>query len=154
MVFTKQIEIQNFVQKIEIDPLTFCWNWIGHIIRKGYGYFHFNNKDGLAHRFAYKYWKGEIPTGLELDHLCNNKKCVNPSHLEVVTHVENMRRAIIPKGIYSKEGKKTHCPQGHEYNEKNTFYRKSGRHCKICTKIHNNRKKLQNIIPLIRFGGN
>ena len=154
VVFTKQIEIQNFERKIKIEPLTFCWEWTACKFRQGYGLFHFNGKDGSAHRFAYEYWKGKIPAGLEIDHLCNNKKCVNPSHLEAVTHAEHMRRVIIPKGIYSREGKKTHCPQGHEYNEKNTFFRKSGRQCKICAKIHQNRRKLRNIIPLIRLGGN
>jgi len=134
VVFTKQIEIQNFERKIEFDLLTFCWNWTGHIIRKGYGYFHFDNKNGLAHRFAYKYWKGEIPKGLEIDHLCNNKKCVNPTHLEAVSHAENMRRAILPKGIYSSEGKKTHCPSGHEYNEKNTRIYRNIRYCIVCSK--------------------
>lgn len=135
MPFVKTLEpIQRFQPKIKIDPLTFCWEWIAGKFRQGYGMFHLNGKDIGAHRFAYEYWKGKIPNELEIDHLCNNKKCVNPSHLEIVTHLENMNRAIIPKGRYSKEGRKTHCPQGHEYNEENTRIYRNMRYCKKCNK--------------------
>lgn len=80
----------------------------------------------LAHRFFYEHFIGEIPEGLEIDHLCHNTICVNPAHLEAVTHSENLRRehAFRPK---------THCPQGHEYTPENTYKTPSGkRQCRIC----------------------
>ena len=86
----------------------------------------------LAHVFAYKLLVGVVPGGLELDHLCRVPACVNPAHLEPVTHAENlMRSPVAPTAINAR---KTHCPQGHPYVAGNTYYRANGhRHCKTCT---------------------
>lgn len=72
-----------------------CLVWTGYCNENGYGYFRIDHERIYrAHRFAYQMEVGPIPDGLELDHLCRVRNCVNPEHLEPVTAVENMRRAI------------------------------------------------------------
>ena len=69
-----------------------CWEWQGHIASNGYGRFRVGDENRLAHRCSYEFFTGRLPEGLTLDHLCSNKRCVNPDHLEAVTLVENLRR--------------------------------------------------------------
>ena len=112
-----------------------CWEWKGEINDSGYGIF---QSKGRAHRFAYEALTGmAIPEGLQIDHLCRNRKCVNPSHLDVVTGGENLRRSPLLWSIWlklhAKYRNKTHCPQGHPYDEKNTYvYASGGRQCRMC----------------------
>jgi hypothetical protein len=96
-----------------------CWLWTGCVSKDGYGMLRRNGRMAMAHRVAYELLVDEIPAGLTIDHLCRVPACVNPKHLEVVTIGENVRRgrALI-----------THCPQGHPYDEANT-YRHAGRRC-------------------------
>ena len=122
-----------------------CWVWQGTIINTGYGQISYHNKHYSVHRLSYILYIGEIPEKLELDHLCRNRKCCNPDHLEPVTRKENIRRSP----LHNKN--KTHCPQGHEYTHDNTYFTKSrnNRRCKICKKSSNNkghklRKELKN----------
>lgn len=124
------------------DPNSGCWLWTGACINTGYGVLQHEGKVLLAHRISYELYHGGIPDGLDLDHKCRVTFCVNPSHLEPVTHQENCRRGISP--IRSKEyfASITHCPKGHEYTEENTYrhLHKSGhtkRQCKECTRIRN-----------------
>jgi hypothetical protein len=86
----------------------------------------------LAHRFAYEHLIGPIPTGLQLDHLCRNGKCINPWHLDPVPSRVNNNRADAALGIRSR---RTHCPYGHPYDEENTSHRNGRRHCKTCARI-------------------
>lgn len=119
-----------------------CWLWTGGKARGGYGSFHYGLHPVVAHRFAYEDWYGPITNGLELDHLCGTHLCVRPSHLEAVTHLENLRRARIPthpytrrlEGTGSVQAAKTHCPHGHPYAEENTYYlpSKNQRSCRTC----------------------
>ncbi len=120
---------QRFLNHISILP-SGCWQWMGYVDRDGYG--RFRCKQALGHRYVYEETYGGIPNGLEIDHLCRNRACVNPQHLETVTHEVNVKR-----GNYSQNGEmnrcKTHCPQGHPLDAKNTYHDKNGyRHCRLC----------------------
>jgi len=108
-----------------------CWQWIGTIdISNGYGRLSYKHKEFMAHRVSYNLHRGEIEKGLVIDHLCKNKWCVNPEHLEPVTIGENVLRG---DGITARNLKKTHCPYGHEYIGKNLYINPRGnRVCRQC----------------------
>ena len=109
-----------------------CWNWSANRSKRGYGYFYFNGKLGLAHRFSYMIFNNDIPRNLELDHLCRNHSCVNPSHLEAVSHKLNMYRG---NSIQTLNAMKTHCKNGHKFTEDNLVKHTSKegrRRCRIC----------------------
>jgi hypothetical protein len=100
-----------------------CWLWTRSInIQTGYGQFSHHSRLVSAHRYSYELVKGEIPKGLELDHLCRIRHCVNPSHLEAVTRSVNMLRAMPYRKIKELS---THCPHGHPFDETNTLYKKT-----------------------------
>lgn len=122
--------------KAERGP-TECWIWDGPIV-SGYG--SVSVKEGnrltcvMAHRLSYFLKKGSIPSGLELDHLCRNRLCVNPAHLEPVTSRENVLRS---GGVASKNAAKTHCPCGHPY-----YTTKRGwRHCQRCRALQQRNRR-------------
>lgn len=107
-----------------------CWDWEGHIDKFGYGKITWQYTGYLAHRLIYTHLVGPIPEGLEIDHLCRNRSCVNPDHLEPVEHVENVRRAA---AIPNNRPLKTHCKHGHAFTEPNTYVRPNGdRVCRTC----------------------
>lgn len=114
-----------------------CWIWTGALQAKGsYGQFCDKNKHLRAHRVAYELCVGPIPEGLTLDHLCFNKVCVNPAHLEPVTSVENRRRWA--ESV-------TACPAGHPYDEENTYVDKRGRRaCRECGRLYARAKYWRN----------
>lgn len=111
-----------------------CWEWTGYIKPNGYGQFHpAHGQTAYAHRWSFQSFVGEIPHGLQIDHLCRNRKCVNPDHLEPVTNVENMRRAPVNGGGLFHAAK-THCIRGHEFAPDNTYSHNGKRHCRACKK--------------------
>ena len=104
--------VDRFAEKIALAE-NGCIEWIAGTNGPGYGTFAAG--DGLfvlAHRWSYEYHIAPIPTGLEIDHLCANRRCVNPEHMEVVTRHQNLMRST---GISARNATKTHCPAGHPY---------------------------------------
>jgi len=114
-----------------------CILWTRHIDRDGYG----KASYGSAHGKAYEREVGPVPPGMELDHLCRNRACVNVERLEPVTHAENMRR--------SAAAQKTHCIHGHLYDEANTYLRPSGtnpRGNRACRACHRDRSRAYRLL--------
>jgi hypothetical protein len=122
----------RFWKSVEVGHPAGCWWWAAKINTGGYG--HFRTGSGtagteqthLAHRYAFELLIGPIPVGMQLDHLCRNRACVNPDHLEPVIPGENTRRA--------SAAKKTHCKRGHRYTPENTYRQASTgrRSCVTC----------------------
>jgi len=121
--------VKHFWDKVE--KTAGCWRWTAALDSDGYGSFAINRRAAVAHRVSYRLLVGAIPEGLQLDHLCRNRACVNPAHLEPVTAAENLRRADLALGIRSA---KTHCPKGHEYNGDNTYTLRNTRYCRPCNR--------------------
>lgn len=108
-----------------------CWEWVASIHSEGYGQMSYLGKPTVAHRIGYMLLIGPIPDGMDIDHLCRNRKCVNPSHLEVVSRAVNLRR-----GIPNKFKNATHCIHGHAFDAENTHITKTGqRVCRACLRI-------------------
>lgn len=105
-----------------------CWIWQGATSSKGYGRVRVAGKVEFAHRVSYRLHIGEIPDGLELDHLCRVRNCIRPDHLEPVTHRENMERGT----MWDARRAITHCPRGHAYDEANTAIIRGCRRCRRC----------------------
>jgi hypothetical protein len=122
-----------------------CWEWVGGKNGACYGYGHIWIKDKWlkAHRVGYEMFVGPIPRGLELDHLCRNRACVNPSHLEPVSRRTNNNRGRSQSALNSR---KTHCARGHEFTQENTYYRptggRPGRHCRRCRREDRRKAKV------------
>ena len=124
-----------------------CWIWQGsrcHVPgfpQHSYGQLRgWNKARSMAHRFAYETVIGPIPKGLEIDHLCNTKLCVNPTHLEAVNHAENIRRRPRPVNRVVPFFVKTQCIRGHLFTEQNTYVPADGhRRCRACNAIRQRR---------------
>lgn len=111
-----------------------CWDWPGYKSGPGYGYAWYGAGPVRVHRAVYELLVGPIPFGYVLDHLCRNRACCNPAHLEPVTQAENLRRAGVNR-------RKTHCIRGHPFDEANTIVSKKGdRNCRICTNAGHRRR--------------
>ena len=137
----KDEDIPAFVRLwsfISPEPNSGCWLWTGAISDTGYGNFYLNRKTVNAHKLLYQALREPVPAGLELDHKCRIRSCVNPDHLEPVTRSVNQKRGI--------NCTHTACPIGHLYSElKNCGVRSNGRtYCAECARIrarNNWRKK-------------
>ena len=112
-----------------------CWIWQGYRGKSGYGTFSVKHKNISAHRFSYMAFKGPIPEGMTIDHLCRKPSCVNPKHLEAVPIRENLLRSKNTQA--SKNLSKTHCKRGHPFSLDNVQLKNGHRICKECRKIYN-----------------
>lgn len=110
-----------------------CWEWQGNITPNGYGAWYGLKgpyEERLAHRISYRAFTGPIPAGLQIDHLCRNRCCVNPAHLEAVTRKVNILRG---ESSSAQNARKTHCPKGHPYEQGNIYRLAQGtRICRQC----------------------
>lgn len=119
--------------KVAFEPNCGCWLWLGKLQHKGYPMIGAYGKWVSAHRFSYEQFVGKIPPGLEIDHKCSVRSCVNPQHLEAVTHLENIRRS---PNMGKAKRRLTHCPHGHAYSGDNVkFCPKGYRLCIICSRV-------------------
>lgn len=124
---------ERFFKKVFFDK-SGCWLWRASLNSDGYAQFRVNGKTVGAHRWYFTYTGNVIPKGFTLDHTCRVRNCVNPAHLEPVTHQENCSRRI---------GLRTTCPKGHSYLvERNVYYDSKGyRRCKECKRINDRRRR-------------
>jgi len=137
---------ERFMQRFVKDEKTKCWNWISTKDYNGYGKISEgaanspDRKQWLAHRLSYTLFRGAIPEGMFIDHLCRNPSCVNPNHLEVVTNKENLHRG--------NNHQLTHCKKGHELVDGNILYEKYpwglGRRCKLCRDANRKERDAKN----------
>lgn len=124
--------IRRFWARVVVDEATDCWLYNGRADVRG----HIGNGRGYAYHEAYRAVRGPIPDGLTIDHLCRRPGCVNPDHLEPVTHRENIMRS--PIQVAAINARKTHCKRGHEYTPENTYVAPGGRRhrsCRACRRV-------------------
>ena len=153
--------LDRLLPRFTINGHTGCWDWTGYVMPNGYGKLTIpGSRSNLAHRLMYEELVGPIPKGLDIDHLCRNRACVNPEHMEPVTRQINLSRSpIIRQMLAAKTAAaaereaqrrakllanpkhnryKTHCPSGHPYDEENTRWYRNSRRCKACDRILHN----------------
>lgn len=123
----------RFHRKVNYDGPNGCWVWTASQFGdSGYGRISHNNRSRGAHRVAYELYVGPIPEGLTIDHLCRNRSCVNPAHLEAVPIGVNILRGENPA---ARNARKTHCKWGHEFTPENTGKKTGGgRRCRACAR--------------------
>lgn len=130
------------MRRVEKDPDTGCWNWTGPLRKDGSGQLWVNRGHRLAYRVVFEHLVGPIPVRLVLDHLCRNRRCVNPDHLEPVEQAENTRRGLAAEAARAMFdalwANRTHCANGHALAEVGLIVRQSGsyttRQCAGCRK--------------------
>jgi len=131
----KDSTLARFKSRVKI--VNDCWLWQGRLDRSGYGEFDWSGKTNKAHIYSFRTFVCDVPKGKELDHLCRNRNCVNPEHLEPVSHAENMRR-----GQWARQ---TACQNGHKYTQETLYINKTSgqRTCRICRAEYNRQYRLR-----------
>ena len=124
----------RFWLMVDIQGSNECWPWMGNQDGNGYGQFWISRENPItAHRFAYTDAIGSIPDGLTIDHLCRNRSCENPSHLEAVSRGINVLRG---EGLAARNARKTHCIRSHPFSGSNLRISPQGiRECRACCRI-------------------
>ena len=137
MQITLGLTEQEYFEKKTTRLDNGCWEWTGAKNPAGYGLFWSGGRLRSAHIVAYEQINGTVPEGLELDHLCHNPSCVNPDHLEAVTHSINLLRGVnVGHWLSNIQKGKTNCPHGHPYDLENTYFRPDGgRGCNTCRRL-------------------
>src|SRR5258708_373669 len=132
-------KVERFWEKVEFMEGG-CWYWTGAVAGHGYGQLRdTGGRKGIyAHRFSYELHRGPIPTGMDIDHLCRTRHCVNPRHLEVVTHQENVRRGPSSNMQTFRTGK---CKRGHVFAETGVYSYNGKRQCRMCVREWAKRKR-------------
>lgn len=130
----------SLARHIAPEPFSGCWLWMGAIRTDGYGSIRVGGKSRYAHRVCFEVNRGPIPNGLELDHLCRTRCCVNPAHLEPVTRRVNVVRGNAPAQLVKRNKERgaavTHCLAGHPYTPENTGRTWPGsRYCRTCNRV-------------------
>lgn len=120
--------IDRLRSKISVQP-NGCWHWVAGLNADGYAQVYNPGGSRLAHRMVYEFFVGRIPDGLQIDHLCRVRRCVNPSHLETVTPRENVLRGFSTAGIRARS---THCSNGHPFDEDNTYRPPGSPNVRLC----------------------
>lgn len=124
----------RFVKKFSLT-VHGCWIWTAGLSVGGYAKFSQGQRTVLGHRYAYEHTIGPIPEGLVIDHLCRNRSCVNPAHMEPVTPGENVRRGDLPAQVAARNRLARDagaCVRGHAFDESNTYWHNGKRQCKTC----------------------
>ena len=136
---------ENFLKCITIQDKKSCWEWQCALSKKGYGSCSTKTGSTTAHRLSYIFFRGRVPKKMVIDHLCRNRKCVNPNHLEIVTNKENILRGFGACATYARQ---THCMRGHQYDSGNMVMRKdkkgTERVCIICERIRAKKYREEN----------
>ena len=129
-----------------------CWEYTG-MIHDGYGVLGATPAEGTrrVHRIVWIRLRGPVPDGLVLDHLCRNRACCNPEHMEPVPQGENIRRGMTGAAASARHAKRTHCARGHAFTEGNTYRRQDGRRCRTCSLERRRRERLDG--PAARHEG-
>ena len=134
------VEVERLTSKFRVGDG--CWEWTAGRSIYGYGRFNLRHHNRLAHAVVYEWLAGPVPEGLVLDHLCRNRGCVRPDHLEAVTNQTNILRGV---GVAAQYAGRTHCSHGHEFTPENTGFceawGKRARVCLTCRKIRNTAQK-------------
>lgn len=143
-------DLARFTSRVERDSLIECWEWTGRVNHQGYAQFFWAGRRNGAHRFSYEAFVRPIPEGFDIDHLCRNRRCVNPLHLEAVTHRENVLRGDTAP---ARNAARDHCINGHPFDA--VWGTKQQRRCTICAaaRLRAWRQKQRRDLALTSAGG-